>query len=470
MLDLTSPFRDFLTALDHREISARELLGLHLDRIAERDPDIGAVVTVDAERAAQEAAVVDDARAVGKTVGTLAGLPITIKDAIATAGMRSTGGAIELADHVPDEDATVVRRLRDAGAVIFGKTNLPRWSADYQSTNEMFGTTNNPWDVERTPGGSSGGAAAAVAMGFTSFEVGTDIGGSVRLPASFCGIYGHKPSFGVVPTFGYLDNPLFHRSTADVNVFGPLARSLDDLEMVFDLIVGPSPDDASAWRLDLPPTRATALDDFRVAAWLDDPFSPVEPDVAAVHDDLIQALSAAGAKVDHRARPQFDPRAASLLGTTLIGNATTLSDTEEEHAANVAAGRQLSHRDWDLLDRQRSVVRQRWAAFFEHIDVLLCPVTVTPPFRHVHSTLGSNFAHSVLEECNDRPYVDLLMWNSMIGSAYLPVTVVPIGRTTDGLPIGVQVVAPYLNDRTALAFARRIIEIVGGYEPPPLAR
>jgi amidase len=470
VLDLTSPFSDFLVALEGRTISSRELLELHLERIDRLDPAINAVVTIDEERATAEATSIDDARAKGEHLGPLAGLPITIKDAIATAGMRSTGGAIELAEHVPVEDAAVVARLRNAGAVVFGKTNLPRWSGDYQTTNEMFGTTNNPWDLGRTPGGSSGGAAAAVAMGFTSFEVGTDIGGSVRLPASFCGIYGHKPSFGVVSTFGYLDNPVFHRTVADVNVFGPLARSIDDLRTVFDLLAAPNPDDAVGWRLQLPEPRGEKLADFRVAAWLDDPFSPVEPEVAAVHDTLLDALTAAGARIDRTARPQIEPQSAALLGATLIGNATSISDTEEEHASTVEAGRALSHHDWDLLDRQRSRVRQWWSEFFRGIDILLCPVTVAPPFRHVHSPLGSNFAHSVLADHGDRPYLDLLMWNSLIGSAYLPVTVPPIGRTASGLPIGVQVVAPFLEDRTALAFAAILSDVMGGYSPPPPAR
>lgn len=470
MVDLTAPFSELVAALENRSVSSRELLELHLERIDRLDRTIGAVVTLEPERAMTEAAAVDEARAGGRELGPLAGLPITVKDAIATAGIRSTGGAAELRDHVPDEDATVVARVREAGAILFGKTNLPRWSGDYQSTNELFGTTNNPWDLDRTPGGSSGGAAAAVAMGFTSFELGTDIGGSIRLPASFCGVYGHKPSFGAVPTYGYLDNATFHRSVADVNVFGPLTRSVDDLRTIFDLIAGPNPDDETAWSLRLPEPRAARVGDFRVAVWLDDLFSPVEPEVSAVHERLVAELVAAGVQIDRSARPDLDPRTASLIGATLIGNATAISDTPDEHDEAVIAGRALTHRDWDLLDRQRSAIRQRWSEFFRDIDVLLCPVTIAPPFRHVHSPLGSNFAHSVLDEHGQRPYVDLLLWNSLIGSAYLPVTVPPIGRTATGLPVGVQVVAPYLEDRTALAFAGHITEVMGGYEPPPPAR
>ena len=214
---------------------------MHLDRIDRLDGPINSVITLEPDRAMVEAVAVDEARASGRDVGTLAGVPVTIKDAIATAGIRSTGGAIELRDFVPDVDATVVDTVRRAGAIVFGKTNIPRWSGDYQSTNEMFGTTNNPWDLTRTPGGSSGGPAAAVAMGFTAFEIGTDIGGSIRVPSSFCGVYGHKPSFGVIPTYGYLDHPTLHRNVADVNVFGPIARSVDDLELLLGSARRPEP-------------------------------------------------------------------------------------------------------------------------------------------------------------------------------------------------------------------------------------
>ncbi|HSP29994.1 MAG TPA: amidase family protein, partial [Ilumatobacteraceae bacterium] len=222
MVDATSPLVALVEALDARDVSARELLEFHLDRSERLDGPINSVITIEPDRARAEATAIDEARADGRSVPPLAGVPVTIKDAIATAGIRSTGGAVELANHVPDEDATVVAGIRDAGAVVFAYTNVPRWSGDYQTYNEMVGTTNNPWEVARTPGGSSGGPAAAVAMGFTAFEIGTDIGGSIRVPSSFCGVYGHKPSFGIIPSFGYLDNPVSHRNVADVNVFGPI--------------------------------------------------------------------------------------------------------------------------------------------------------------------------------------------------------------------------------------------------------
>jgi amidase len=464
MIEPTAPLTDVVAALGRRDVSARELLQTYLDRIERLDGPVNCVATLAPARAEEEAAAIDRRRASGDTVGPLAGVPITIKDAIATEGIRSTGGATELADHVPATDATVVRTVRDAGAIVFGKTNLPRWSGDFQSYNEIFGTTSNPWDLERTPGGSSGGAAAAVAMGFTGFEIGTDIGGSVRVPASFCGVYGHKPSFGVIPTFGYLDHPTLHRNVADVNVFGPIARSIDDLELLFGLLAGPSDDDAVGWRLELPPPRATALGDFRVAAWIDDAVTPVDAAVSDVMRAAIGRLEAAGARIDHDRRPAITPVEAAWNGLQLISAATDISDTDDE-VAGVP-----SHRDWDLLHRERGITRQRWTEFFDDVDVLLCPVMPVPPFRHVHDPEGYNWRNSTLADHGDRPYAELALWTSLIGSAYLPVTVPPIGRTPDGLPIGAQVVAPYLHDRTALAFARVMGEVLGGYEPPARAR
>ena len=466
----TSSLTTLIAALQARDVSARELLELHLDRIERLDGPINSVITTEATRARAEAAAIDEARAAGQHLGPLAGVPASIKDAIATAGIRSTGGAVELSEHVPIEDATVVGTVRDAGAVIFAKTNVPRWSGDYQTYNDMFGTTNNPWDVERTPGGSSGGPAAAVAMGFTAFEIGTDIGGSIRVPSSFCGVYGHKPSFGIVSSYGYLDNPQSHRNIADVNVFGPIARSVDDLELLLGLLAGPNPDDAVAWQLDLPAPRATTLGDFRVAAWLDDDFSPVDPSVSDVMTAAIAALEAAGARIEHDRRPDIDAAVAAREGTMLISSATEISDSEGENSAASGGGRGLDHRAWDVLHRRRGELRQRWSEFFTEIDVLLCPVTVVPPFRHVQASEGPNWAHATLADHGDRHYSDLIGWSALIGSAYLPVTVPPIGRTHDGLPVGIQVVAPYLHDRTSLAFARCMAEVLGGYEPPPPAR
>ncbi len=456
---------DLMTALERREISARELLREHLDAVAAHNPALNAVVTLAAERAADEAATVDERRAAGDSPGPLAGLPITIKDALQTAGIRSTGGAPELAENVPDVDAPAVARLRDAGAVVFGKTNLPCWSGDVQTFNDLFGTTNNPWDLTRTPGGSSGGAAAAVATGMTPFELGTDIGGSVRIPASNCGIYGHKPTFGVIPTLGYLDHAEGGDTEADVNVFGPLTRSVDDLEMVFDLLAGPTDPAARGWSLDLPPAAATELGEFRIAAWLDDPFCPVDPRVRAVHERALERLEAAGAKID-LARPEFDAAEMTAAGGLLISAAASPVLSAAETDEDQGDDRRLTHIEWHHLNRIRIAGRRQWASFFEGYHIVLCPVLPVAPIVHQQPAPGgSNWADPLTG--HDRPYRDLIGWTALVGSAYLPSTVAPLGLTDTGLPVGGQIVGSFLSDRTTIAFARAIEEAVGGFTPPP---
>ncbi|MEE9415665.1 MAG: amidase [Acidimicrobiales bacterium] len=456
-----------------RTIGARELLDHYLERIGRLDDELNSVITFDIERAQQTAHDADAKTAAGAELGPLHGLPITVKDAIATKGIRSTGGAVELKDHIPTEDAPVVQRVKTAGANVFAKTNLPPWSGDIQTFNPMFGTTNNPWDISRTPGGSSGGASTAVAMGFTSFEMGTDLAGSVRLPAHFSGVCGHKPSFGIVPQFGYLDHSTAGSLESDVNVFGPLARSVADLELLLDLMSGPTDDRATAWELSLPPARHDELGDFRVAAWLDDPSCPTGSKVASVLDEAVSALSRAGAAVDRAARPDVPLESASDTGLPLISATTSPAWSDNEwadqlsRAATDHGSSTIRHRDWLLLTKQRTADRHRWANFFKSYDVLLCPVAISEAIPHNQD--GGFFSRTITVNGQERPYTDLVMWTSMIGYVYLPATVVPVGFTGDGLPVGIQVVAPFLEDRTALGFARHIEAICGGYRPPPLA-
>ena len=292
----TSTARQLADELRARRLSSRELLDAYLTRIERLGPPINAVVTLDRERAYAAAARADDDAARGDWLGPLHGLPITIKDAIEVAGVRSTGGATELTDHIPAVDAPSVARLKAAGAIVFGKTNVPRWSGDLQTFNDLFGTTNNPWSLDRIPGGSSGGPAAAVACGFTAFELGTDIGGSVRIPAHCCGVFGLKPSYGVISQRGYLDHVGGGRTDADINVFGPLARSADDLDLLLSVLAGPDSERALAWRLELPAPRRIAAGDFRVGIWLDDAACPVDRDQLAVMQQAVDRLADAGAR------------------------------------------------------------------------------------------------------------------------------------------------------------------------------
>src|SRR5512139_379828 len=292
-------------ALRRREVSSRELLEHFLARVEKHNPALNAVVTLDAERARARAAEADAALARGESWGPLHGVPMTVKDTVETAGVRTTAGAPLLAQHVPAADATAVARLRAGGAVIFGKTNIPLFASDVQSYNAVFGTTNNPWDASRTPGGSSGGAAAALAAGLTGLELGSDIGGSIRTPCNWTGVFGHKPTHDLVPLRGHIPGPPGTLAEPDLAVAGPMARSADDLDLALDLLAGPRDDEAVGWRLALPRPRHARLRDYRVAAWLDDRDLPVDAEVARVLGDALARLRAAGAAIDERARP-FD--------------------------------------------------------------------------------------------------------------------------------------------------------------------
>ncbi|HVA73761.1 MAG TPA: amidase family protein [Acidimicrobiales bacterium] len=454
-----STIAELSTAIEKRRLSSRELLENYLQRIDKLNPVLNAVVTLDAERAQEAAGAADEATARGESSGTLHGLPITTKDAIETAGIRSTGGATELAGHVPSQDAPAVARLRSAGAIVFGKTNVPRWSGDIQTHNDIFGTTNNPWDHSRTTGGSSGGAAAAVATGLTTFELGTDIGGSVRIPSNYCGVCGHKPSFGVVPQRGYLDRVGGGITDADINVFGPIARSPEDLALLLEVLAGPVGEDAKAWRLELPSPRHERLSEFRIGTWLDDPACEVDTEVVDALSHAAGALQSAGAKVTAD-RPPIELADASALFASLITPAISVSTDKE--TGDAISG---PHRTWLDQDQVRARMRAVWSDWFRDHDILLCPVMPMAAFPHDHH--GTIMDRSVTVNGKQRPQIDTLAWTGLVGVAYLPSTVVPVGFTSGGLPVGVQVVGPYLEDRSSLLVAAKLAELTGGYRPPP---
>jgi amidase len=463
--------------LQARQVSSRELLDATLDRVDQRDHATNAVVTTDRVAAAEQAGLIDEARAAGRPLGPLAGIPMTVKDSLMTAGMRTTSGAPELADFVPERDADPVARLKAAGAVVYGKTNLPIYAGDVQSFNEVFGTSNNPWDPSRSVGGSSGGSAAALAAGFTSLEVGSDIAGSIRNPAAMCGVVGHKPSYGVVSARGQIPGPPGTLTQADLAVVGPMARTVDDCELALDLLVGADEWQATAWRVAIPPARPGAP---RVAVWSDDPHCPVDPEIAAAIGSVADALEQDGCTVDRRARPDgFDFARADAVFLQLLGGALAGAWTPaaiEELAVAAAAGAApdgelgvegawLRHRAWLSANERRLQMRARWRDFFDRFDAVLAPISPTVAIPHDHSHPMSTRRIDVAGAI--RPYTDQMRWVGLFGVAYLPATAVPIARHSSGLPIGVQVVGPYLEDRTALAVARRVEAVTGGFQPPP---
>jgi amidase len=442
------PAVELLDLMASRQVSSRELLGLYLDRVERINPAVNAIVTLDAERAEVRAGAADDARARGESWGPMHGLPITVKDVFETQGLRTTAGALELSDYVPDRDAVLVARLRRAGAVIFAKTNTPTMAADGQTFNELFGTTNNPWDLGRTPGGSSGGCGAALAAGLTPLSFGSDIAGSIRIPANFCGVYGHKPTFGLVPQRGHIPGPPGQLIDRDINVVGPLARDARDLDLAMSVLAGPMTQEALAWHAPMPPPAGRELRELRVGAWLDDPACPVDATLRGRFDALVDALRDAGATVDTDARPAFEFAEAFDLFL---------------HLLRIRPDEVTTHADWLRLDERRQAFREQWAALFDRYDVLLCPVCSTPPFPHDQRPREER---QYLINGEARPMSDYVGWVGIVGMAYLPSTATPLGVNAAGLPVGVQVVGPHLADRRTIDVAGRLAQIIGGFSRP----
>jgi amidase len=462
--------------LREHKLSSREAVDYFASRINTLDKKINSVVTIDVERARREAVNADAALARGEIRGPLHGLPITVKDSFQTAAMRTTSGAPELAGYVPQEDAWPVAKLRAAGAIILGKTNLPIYAGDLQSYNEVFGTTNNPHDLSRTPGGSSGGSAAALACGFTPLELGSDIGGSIRLPSHMSGVAGHKPSYGIVPAHGQIPGPPGTLTLADLAVAGPMARCVEDLELGLDILAGPNRWESPAWRLELPPPRHKTLKAYRIAAWLDDPLCRIEPELRALLERTATALATEGAQLDFEARPPFSlERVAdtffALLQAALAGGVDR--QRLEEYAVSsgsdpISRTRRLlamRHREWLSYNERRLQMRKNWEDFFKNWDAILLPVMPCAAIPHDHSEPIAGRTAIVGSE--PRSYWDLITWMAPAGACYLPVTVVPVGRLNNRLPVGIQIVGPYLGDRTTLDLAKHVFAISGGCPRPP---
>lgn len=444
-----------------RTLGAAELLEHYLRRIERHNPAVNAVVTLDADVAREAARRADGRAARDRWDGPLHGVPMTIKDCIATAGMRTTAGATELERYVPDADATAVARLRAAGAIVFGKTNLPSWAAEPQTHNPIFGVTNNPHDLTRTVGGSSGGAAAAVAAGLTGLDVGSDLLSSIRNPAHYCGVYGHKPSFGIVPLDGHIPPPPGVAMEMDFAVIGPLARSAADLALALDVMAGPDPTREPAWRLELPRARST----MRIATWFDDVRCRVEGGTRRLLDDAVAALRAGGHTVADETHPEISLSetervmqrlvqgmiAAFLPGDT-YGEAVAHSRSSESNDNHTLWTRDVasSARDWSIASNRRHEIRAMFTRFFRDYDVLLVPTCPTTAFEH-------NFDSPDLD--------DVAVWSTIAGVAWLPATVAPVGRTSEGLPVGVQIIGPFLEDHTTIAAAHLIGDLTGGYAP-----
>ena len=452
LLDLTAG--EIVAALADRKVGALELADAAIARIETRDKAINAVVVRDFDRARDAAKAADAALARGERRALL-GLPMTVKESHEIEGLPSTWGSPAFSGWVASRDAVAVARLKAAGAIILGKTNIPPFLADWQANNPVYGRTRNPWDLDRSPGGSSGGSAAALAAGMTPLELGSDIGGSIRVPAAFCGVFGHKPSYGLVPLRGHSPPGLDPGPTA-LAVVGPLARTAGDLQRALDVVAGPEPDDAKGYRLDLPPPRHAELADFRVLVLDSHPLAATDDEIAAALDTLATRLDALGAEVSRASELMPDLAAQHGVFMAIVGAAMS---------RGTPGAQPINAHEWmNQLDAQ-TAFRRRWATFFESFDVVVMPTLGMTAFPHDDEPDPNKRTHRI--NGREVPYFGQIAWPGVALLPNLPATAMPLGLSRGGLPMGIQVMGPYLEDRTTIAFAGLLEREFGGFRAPP---
>jgi amidase len=469
---------DQLAALAARRVSAVELLKASLARHEATHAALNAVVAVDLERALRAANAADEQRARGEAMGPLAGLPMTVKDTFDVAGLPASSGLAAFRRRMVG-DAAAVRNARAAGAVIWGKTNTPVMAGDWQTFNDLYGTTNNPWDPALTCGGSSGGAAAALAAGVTALEIGSDIGGSLRVPASFCGVFSHKPTWGLVDQHGQVPPSPGSWAERDLNVVGPMARSARDLRLLLSVLEN-GPVAARA-----PPAD---LRGARIGLWLDEPAFPLDPAVRGAIEALAAELAGAGAEVTPIASPVHMP---TLIGAyrTLLG-AIVGEDLSPALIRRLelmrpftkwAAGRDpdpfsakamtlaytATHREWMAVDAVRNRLRREASAALDPFDAVLAPIAPVAAFPHDHRPLEKRRLTG--SDGRVMPYFSLLNWIALPTALHFPATAIPAGFTGQGLPVGAQLIGHIGADSRLLALAQSIDENIRGFTPPPMA-
>lgn len=475
---------DLLAALRAGRVTSTELTELYVRRIERHDGRLNAVVVRDFDRARQQARAADEAAGRG-AAGALRGLPMTLKESINVAGLATTCGVPEWRGYVSAHDAPAAARTRAAGAVLLGKTNVPPMLADWQSANPIHGRTSNPWDLARTPGGSSGGSAAALAAGLTALEVGSDIGGSIRVPAAFCGVYGHRPSETLLPKSGQFPMPPLANAAVVMGVQGPLARSAEDLELALSVLAGPEVGEDVAWRVSLPPARHERLGDFRVAVLPPIPWLPVDEQIAAALEGLASRLGRLGCTVKH-AQPDAlgDHREHHALYRTLLSAVTGARVDAEVRQQRIAMWRRADDDfaratvrglegtagEYILWNGRREQYRAAWRAFFRDWDVLLSPAINVLAYPHIERAWPADDSDMTLTfTVNGRPvpYMHGLVYPAVSTVAGQPATAFPVGRSREGLPVGLQAVGPYLEDLTPIRFAALLAREIGGFARPP---
>jgi amidase len=469
-------------------LSSRTLVGHCLDRIARFNPALNAVVLLREREALEQAGAADAALRAGAATGPLHGVPVTIKECFDWIGTPSSFGRPARLAHRAATNAAVVERLIAAGAIVLGKTNVPLDLADWQTFNEAYGTTVNPWDTSRSPGGSSGGAAVTLAAGFSALEVGSDNSGSIRMPAHFCGVYGHKPTWGIVPVRGQALEPGLPPD--DVNVAGPLARTAEDLDLAIRLLAGADGIAARGWKLELPASDLPPPDDCRIAVITGDADFPVDADTSRTAREVVARLQDLGAKVTLDpplpipSREYYELFLALARGSTafrrdrasiaaLAPAAAALDPADHGYEALMLRGLTQSHRDWLERNAERQRLRDAWEIFFAQHHALITPVSPTPAFQHIRGLPKP--LHRLDVDGESRPMADTYFWIGLASAANLPSTTIPAGRSTGGsglrssagLPIGLQVIGPEYSDLRCIALARLLETAHRAFTPPP---
>lgn len=465
------------------KVSSLELVDEAIARIEALDGALNAVVVRDFERARAAARIADEALARGES-RPLLGVPMTVKESFHIPGLPATWGIPGTETSPVTDESVAVARLKAAGAIILGKTNVPFMLADWQSANRIYGVTNNPWNTGRTPGGSSGGSAAALAAGYVPLELGSDIGGSLRVPASFCGVFAHKPTLGIVPVRGQAPPgapALSVTPFVDLAVAGPMARSAEDLMMALDIIAGPDEAEAAAYQFHLPPPRHAMLKDYRVLVLDEHPLLPTSDAIRTQVRSLAEQLHAAGCKVGWTSPALPDLTRIGIVYIKLLmsflaadmpkpvyddaaARAAALTDTDGTLASARIAGMALSHRDWVHTDRMRAAIAHQWRQFFNEWDAVLCPVMPTTAFAHDAAPVSER---RIMIDGQSVNYLDQSMWAALATLTGNPSTAMPVGTSAEGLPIGVQIIGPYLEDRTTIGLAALIESEFGGFVAPP---
>jgi amidase len=481
MLDL--PFRSakqLASAIKRKKIGCAELLDLYLARVEKFNPKLNAIIAMDIPAARKRAKSADTALARGKSWGPLHGVPMTLKESFNVTGLPTTWGVPALKDNIATSNAVAADRFVDAGAVVFGKTNVPIYLADWQSYNAIYGTTNNPWDVTRTPGGSSGGSGAALAAGLTALDAGSDIGSSIRNPAHYNGVYGHKPTWGICTPRGHAVPGSV--APTDISAIGPLARSAEDIALALSIMAGPDEIDGAGWKLSLPAPRKTKFSQLRIAVMLDDPNAEVDREVQDRVQAVADFLAKKKAKINDKARPDIDTTEAQRNYITLLRAATSarltpelvkrneeilaaMAPDDDSYLARMTRGNLLPHRDWLKLNNRRHQMRLKWAEFFKEWDLLICPVASSAAFPHDQQ--GERHERLITVNNKRVPTTDQLFWAGFTGNFYLPSISAPAGFSSDGLPIGVQIVGAQYDDRQCIELARMLEQDFQGFVPPP---